>query len=166
MPEQDEFGQEEEGWGADTEFNLDDDYKPEPLIKKGNYKGNVTGVALGDNASVQFTVVLNDNGGFMSDGETPIDGSEHILSHYLAREADKELKTRTGKNKWQTKVNMTKRFAESMQINMNTPPEIVQAVEDQEWVGIPVTVAIDNETFEGMTRPRIQSMKRREAAEE
>jgi hypothetical protein len=143
----------------DTDFNLDDDYKPEPLIKNGKYKGNITGVALDlEKGSVDWTVVLDGNGGFMSDGETEIDGSEHKFSNWLPKASDKDEKTKSGRNKWQVKVNMLKRFADNMQIDMNSMDQIQFAIEDQEWVGLPVTCDMKIETYQGVHRSRINDM--------
>lgn len=157
---EDESFDEPEMADVDTDFDLDDDFKPEPLLKNGKYKGNVVGVSLDEGrGSVDWKVVLDENGGFMSDGETEVDGSEHQFSNWLPKQSDKGLKTPTGRDKWQTKVNMLKRFADGMQIQMKTYQQIKNACEDQDWVGLPVEVEMKIETYQGQHRSRINAMK-------
>lgn len=158
VPEDENFD-EPEAADVDTDFDLDDDYKPEPLLKNGKYKGNITGVALDEGrGSIDWTVVLDENGGFMSDGETEVDGSEHNFSNWLPKSSDKGQRSKTGADKWQTKINMLKRFADNMQIQIKTYQQIKDACTDQDWVGLPVTVEMKIETYRGQHRSRINDM--------
>ncbi len=152
----------DEAADIDTDFDLDDDYKPEPLLKNGKYKGNVVGCALDKAAgSVNWNVVLVENGGFMSDGETEIDGSEHVFSNWLPKTSDKGLRTKKGADKWQTKVNMLKRFADGMQIQMKTLQQIEDNCVEMNWVGLPVTVEMKIDTYLGVHRSKINGMELR-----
>lgn len=144
-----------------ADFNLDDDYKPDPLLRQGTYKGNVTEVAR-KGSRVIWKVVLDENGGFMSDGETEVDGTTYTFNNWLPRDADREERTASGKNKFQTKVNMLKRFADGMGLNMVSIATIDQAIDEMLWVGLPVFVEMKNETYQGMTSSRINNMKKRD----
>lgn len=127
----------------DSDFNIEDDYKPEPLCAKGNYKGNTTKVFFGDNGLLAFQVTLEGNEGFCSDGETPIDGMQHTCRVWLPSPADREILSANGKGtKFQSKVNMMARFAKRMQLNMNTMDDIRQAVTDADWIGLPCLASL------------------------
>lgn len=144
----------EAGFVPDTEFDLEDEYKPEPLVPKGNFRGNVVGVAYEPmNNSIAWKVCLADNGGMMSDGETPIDGSHHYVRNWMPRPDDEKKMTKDGRQtKRQSKINMMKRFAEDMKINMNTAKIIAEAIRNQDWIGISVIVAISIGEWEGRIR--------------
>lgn len=147
---------------VDTGFDLDDDYKPEPLMRKGWYKANVSEVLYDEEAScVIWNAVLDGNGGYMSDGETPVDGSTHQFRNWLPKVSDKDETSKSGKNKWQNKVNMLKKFTDGMQINMKTIAVIQEQIANQEWVGLPVLVELKAETYQGNTSMRAQNMKAR-----
>lgn len=146
--------------GLDTDFDLEDEYKPEPLVPGGNYRGNVTGVApdVSQNC-ITWTVVLADNGGVMSDGETPIDGWVGYVRNWLPKTGDKNEMTKDNRQtKHQSKINMLTRFAEGMKINMNTPKIIAAAIANQDWVGIPVIVSVGLNEYQGVTRNQINKM--------
>lgn len=148
---------------VDTDFDLDDDFKPEPLMRKGWYKGRVSEVSYNDeNACIQWKVALDENGGYMSDGETPIDGSVHNFFNWLPKASDKEEFSKTGKNKWQNKINMLKKFAEGMRINMKTMAIIQNEIAEQNWVGMPVSIELKAEAYQGNTSMKAQNMKARE----
>ena len=145
---------------VDTDFNVDDDYKPEPLVRGGTYKGNVSSVSR-KGSRVIWKVVLAENGGYMSDGETEVDGGEYTFNNWLPKKTDRGERTKSGKDKWQTKVNMLKRFQDDLGVNMATTAQIDEAIEEMLWVGMPVSVTMKNETYRGMTTSRIDSMKKR-----
>ena len=59
----------------ESDFNVSDEFKPDPLAPVGTYKGHV--IQVGFDAAGQaivWTVCLTGNSGTMSDGATPIDG--------------------------------------------------------------------------------------------
>jgi hypothetical protein len=152
--------------GLDTDFDLEDEYKTEPLVPGGNYRGNVIAVAYepADHA-VAFKVTLDGNGGVMSDGETAIDGWSGYRRVWLPKRGDENVMTKDGRQtKRQSKINMSKRFAENMKINMNTPKIIATAIANQDWVGIPVIVAIVLSEYQGVTRNQINNMVQAEEA--
>ena len=152
--------EEATGYTPDTDFDLEDEYKPEPLVPNGNYRGNVVGVAYEpkDNAIV-WKVVLDGNGGVMSDGETPIDGWMGYVRNWQPKLGDENEMTKDNRmTKRQSKINMMKRFAEGMKINMNTPKIIATAIANQDWIGIPVICSIGLNEFQGRTTNQISRM--------
>lgn len=146
--------------GIDTDFDLEEEYKPEPLVPGGNYRGNVVGVVR-DQAQncIAWKVTLDGNGGVMSDGETNIDGWTGYCRNWLPKVGDENVMTKDGRQtKRQSKINMMTRFAEGMKINMNTNKIIDEAIANQDWVGIPVIVAIIIDEYQGVTRNQINTM--------
>lgn len=144
----------------DTEFDLEDEYKPEPLVPNGNYRGNVVGVGFEPaRHAIAWKVTLAENGGVMSDGETSIDGWTGYNRNWLPKPGDDNEMTKDGRQtKRQSKINMTKRFAEDMKVNMNTPKIIAEAIRNQDWVGLPVIVSIGLNEYQGVTRNQISKM--------
>lgn len=149
----------------ETDFNLEDDYKPEPLVASGNYRGNVIGVVLdAEHSAIVWKVSLADNGGVMSDGESPIDGSHHYYRNWLPKPGDDVERTKDGRStKWQSKINMLKRFADDMNITMNTMEIITESINNQDWIGIPVIATISIDEYMGITRNQIDKMVSTEA---
>ena len=144
----------------DTDFDLEEEYKPEPLIPGGNYRGNVIGVVYeAEQSSIAWKVALDNNGGVMSDGKTPIDGSHQYFRNFLPKLGDEAVMTKDGRmTKRQSKINMMSRFAEDMKINMNTPKIIAESIANQDWVGIPVIASIVLNEYLGVTRNQINKM--------
>lgn len=127
----------------DSDFNLEDDYRPTPLCSNGNYHGNTTDIFFGDSGLLGFKVTLEGNEGMMSDGESPVDGSTHVCRVWLPSDADKDIPATNGRGtKFQTKVNMLANFAKAMQLNMNTMSDIREAVDNGDWIGLPVQVTL------------------------
>lgn len=164
MPEEDipfDVPSGEEGsFTPDTDFDLEDEYKPEPLVAGGNYRGNVIGVALElEQNAIAWKVCLADNGGIMSDGETPVDGSHHYYRNWLPKPGDESEPTSDGRsNKRQSKINMMKRFADGMKVNMNKPKIIAESILNQDWIGIPVIATLSINEYMGVTRNQIDKM--------
>lgn len=146
----------------ESEFNVEEEFKPDPLAPAGTYKGHVVQVSFnGEQQAIVWRVVLSDNGGTMSDGETPIDGSAHYYRNWLPRAGDENIQTPSGRSDKRTaKINMMKRFSEGMQINMNTKQEIIQGISEGLWMGIPVFVKLTLDTYQGVTRNQIDQMVR------
>ena len=146
----------------DTDFNVNDEYKPDPLCPQGNYTGHVTNVKFDPvQQAIVWEVVLQGNDGYMSDGETPIDGARFFYRNWLPRSGDENTMTSSGRStKRQAKINMMQQFASGMQVLMSTKEEIVEALSEGLWLGIPVLVKMNNETYEGRTSSRIQNMVR------
>ncbi len=157
----DETTEGEEG-GINVDFDLEDEYKEAPLCPTSQYFGNVIGTSIDNEASaIVFKIALDGNGGVMSDGETPIDGSHHYFRIWLPRKGDDKTLTKSGRQtKRQWKINNMKKCADKLGISMNTPQEIVTAVEEQDWIGLPVIASISIDTYEGDTRNVVDKMVR------
>lgn len=136
----------------DTEFNVDEEFKPAPLIPNGRYEGNVTNVKFDPSsfALVWEITLIADSDVAMSDGETPVNGNVVYYRNWLPKAGDESIRTKTGKmTKRQAKINMLKEFSKNMQISMNTPQEIMDGVNNQEWVGLSVLVTVEIREWEG-----------------
>lgn len=151
--------------GLETDYDLEDEYKPEPLVPGGNYRGNVVGVTYEAEAhAIAFKVTLADNGGVMSDGETNIDGWTGYKRVWVPKPGDRNEMTKDGRQtKRQSKINMQKRFADGMKINMNTPAITATAIAEQNWVGLAVIVSMTLSEYQGITRNEINRMVAAEA---
>lgn len=151
---------QEEEPALNTDFDLEDEYKPEPLVSNGNYRGNIIGVVLDvEQSAIVWKVALAENGGVMSDGETPVDGSHHYCRNWLPKPGDEDEMTKNGRStKRQSKINMMKRFADDMKISMNTPAIIAESITNQDWIGIGVIATISINEYMGVVRNQIDKM--------
>jgi hypothetical protein len=147
--------------GIVDDFDLGEEYKPTPLVPQGRYNANVTEVKFDEKDQViRFTYCLDSNGGVMSDGETPVDGVTLSSGVWLPRPGDEREMTKDGKQtKRQSKINIMKRFADDMKINMDTPKAIITALRNQEWVGISVLLTVGTREYEGRIFNDIKSVK-------
>ena len=149
-----------EGLGA-LDFNVSDEYKPDPLTPKGTYYGAVVKVSFNpDQHCIIWEVVLHDNGGLQSDGESQIDGAHQWFRNWLPRPGDEDTLTKSGKStKRQSKINMLKNFAEAMKIDISTPAQIAAAISEAQWIGLEVEAEIDIDEYLGKFRNVINRMK-------
>lgn len=154
----------EGGINIDSDFSLDDEYKPDPLAPIGNYLGSIAAVAFEPaNQAIAWKVVLGENGGVMSDGETPLDGQVYYYRNWLPRPGDENEMTASGRSsKRQAKINMMKQFADGMKINMDSPSIIASSIEGGEWVGLDVIVSLNIEEYQGRVRNTVTRMVTRE----
>lgn len=132
-----------------TEFNLENDFKIEPLIPNGTYTANVVDVQFKqDKASISWKLILDGNGGFMNDGETPIDGVAVYFNNWLPKKGDETLMTPSGRStKFQNKVNQLGKFAKGMNLNMNTMEVIKEAIANGEYIGLAVKVKVGTDEY-------------------
>jgi len=151
----------------ETDFSLQDEFKPDPLAPTGTYKGHVMQVAFDpEGQCIVWTVALSGNAGVMSDGSTSIDGQRFENRNWLPRPGDETTMTPRGRStKRQAKINMLKQFADGMKINMNGKNEIIQGITEGLWLGIPVLVKLTIETYQGRTRNNIANMVRDDNAQ-
>lgn len=159
--------QDENTMNFESDFDVEDEYKPEPLCAVGTYKGNVINVIfVAEHQSVNFTVVLSENEGIMSDGTTAVDGSYHYYPVWLPRADDGNVMTPSGKQtKRQYKINQMKKFGEQMKIDFQTKEDIIKGITEGLWMGIPVYVKLKLDTYEGNTRNVIDRMFRNDTGE-
>lgn len=143
-----------------TSFNLENDYHEEPLVPQGNYYASVTGVSLDtEKAAIVWKIVLQGNGAVMSDGETEVEGATLFFRNWLPRPGDETEMTTTGRTtKFQSKVNQLAKFAKGMNINMNTPQAIQDAIDDGEWIGLDVLATVTISEYQGTTRNDVSRM--------
>jgi hypothetical protein len=146
------------------DFNVDDEWKPSPLITPGTYHGAITDVKYDqEKRELGFVVTLNENGGVMSDGETPIDGTTHMARVYLPKPGDENELSKDGKQtKRQSKINMLKQFATNVRINLSTPTAIATALLNKEWIGLSVDVKLKVGEYLGVHRNEVERLIARE----
>ena len=142
------------------DFDLKDEYKPEPLILQGNYTANTIAVVLDiEHHCIVWKIALDGNGGVMSDGETAVDGAHLYFRNWLPTKGDENEMSANGRStKRQSKVNMLTRFSEDMKLDMNSIAVIQKAIEDQDWIGIPVNVKISISEYQGNVRNEVNNM--------
>ena len=141
----------DDSFGISEDFNIDDEYRPAPLIPAGVYHAYVTDVQFdaGDQTIV-WTFTLNGNGGVMSDGETAIDGGQITYRNWLPKPGDESELTKKGNmTKRQAKINMLHDFAKVMGVNLSTPAAIAEGIANASWIGIEKDLKIGVRTYEG-----------------
>ncbi len=145
-----------------TDFDLESEYKEDPLIPQANYLGSITGVTYNpENYGLTFIVTLADNGGYMSDGETPIDGGRVFKSVWFPRPGDESTMTSDGKKtKRQSKINMLTEFARVMDLEMNTKEQLQTAMANGDWIGIAVVVSVEISEYQGRKSNPVNKMVR------
>jgi len=141
----------DDSFGISEDFNIDDEYKPAPLIPAGVYHGYVTDVQFdAADQTLVWTFTLNGNGGVMSDGETAIDGGQITYRNWLPKPGDENELTKKGNmTKRQAKINMLHDFAKVMGINLSTPAAIAEGIANASWIGIEKDLKIGIRTYEG-----------------
>ena len=153
---------EESYQGAEDldDFDVEEEFTPLPLIAEGYCNGAVTDVKFNsEDKTIDWSVTLSDNGGFMSDGETPIDGSVHTYRNWLPKPGDEVERTKKGtQTKRQAKINMLHDFAEGMKITMSTPRQILESIANADWMGASVQVKMEVRTWENRTFNNIARM--------
>lgn len=145
---------------GNMDFNVEDEYKPDPLAAKATYKGVINGVKfIPSQYCIAWDVCLQDNGGVLNDGQTPIDGYHVFYRNWLPKPGDESELTKSGRNtKRQSKINMLKDFQEKMGIDMSTPVKIATALAEQQWIGIEVLADVDIDEYEGRFKNVVNKM--------
>jgi len=139
---------------GDMDFDVTDEYKPDPLIPKGTYHGVATGIKfIPDKYCIAWDFCLHDNGGMMNDGDTPIDGAHVIFRNWLPKPGDETEMTKTGKStKRQSKINMLMDFQNTLEVDMSTPIKIATALGEQIWIGTEADLDVDISEYLGRFR--------------
>lgn len=142
------------------DFDVNDEYKPDPLIPKGRYHGVVNKVSfVPSKYCIVWDVCLHDNGGAMNDGDTPIDGAHVYFRNWLPKPGDETEMTKKGNTtKRQSKINILKDFQTSLNIDMSTPMKIATALNESQWIGIEVEVDVDVDEYLGRFRNNANKM--------
>lgn len=144
----------DEGSLGDLNFDVNDEFKPDPLISKGTFHGVATDIKF---VPAQFCIVwdfcLHDNGGVMSDGETPIDGAHVYYRNWLPKPGDEDILTKSGKSsKRQSKINMLQDFQTALGVDMSTPTKIAEALGEQIWIGAEADLDVVVDEWQGRFR--------------
>jgi len=145
------FNDDQNNINIDVDFDVDNEYKPEPLIPAGTYHASATSVKFdSEQQAIVWQFTLHDNGGYMSDGETPVDGATIFFRNWLPRPGDEnELNSSGRTTKRQSKINMLKQFSSTVGIDMSTPQVIMKALMEQQWIGTEVNLVIQTREWEG-----------------
>lgn len=144
------------------DFDVNEEYKPDPLVPKGLYHGVVTDTKLdAAQCCIVWDFCLHDNGGMQNDGATPIDGQHVWFRNWLPKPGDEDIPTKSGKtNKRQSKINMLKDFEETVGIDMSTPRKIQQALIEKAWLGIEADLEVAVEEYMGRFRNVVNRVKK------
>jgi hypothetical protein len=155
-----EDGSNDNSMAAFENFDISTEYKPDPLIPNGKYRAAVKAVrADAKQFCIVWTLVLQDNDVYASDGETSIDGMELQNRNWLPKPGDENEFSKSGKTtKRQSKINMLKKFADKMKINMSTPQTIAEAISNGDWIGLDVIVDVATSEWKGEVRNEINGM--------
>ena len=150
----------EEGSAMFGDFDVNSEYKAEPLIPNGKYTASVKSVKADTKACcIVWGLVFHDNDVVASDGTTSIDGMELYFRNWLPRPGDENEFSKNGKvTKRQSKINMLKKFADKMKINMNSPQVIAQAIAEGEWIGLEVVAEVGVSEYKGEVRNDVNSI--------
>lgn len=134
----------------ECDFNLENDFKPEPLLANGTYSANVVDMQhkAGKSPCLFWKVTLDGNGGYLNDGETSVDGVQLYHNNWLPKKGDENTPTPSGKTtKFQSKVNMLKQFADEMKLNLNSMSVIKEAIANGEYIGLAVKVTVGTKEY-------------------
>jgi|LSQX01.3.fsa_nt_gb hypothetical protein len=146
---------------ASVNFNVEDEYKEPSLIPKSVYHAAVVAVKFQPaKFSLLWEFVLQNNGGVMSDGSTPIDGARVYYNNWLPKPGDENVPIKSGTmSKRQFKINALKEFQDNMGIDMSTPQIIAQALAEAQWIGIEVDVDVDISEYQGRFRNEVNRIR-------
>jgi hypothetical protein len=111
--------------------------------------------------AISWELCLHDNGGVMSDGETPIDGVHVYYRNWLPKPGDENIPTKSGKSsKRQAKINMLRDFSSATDVNMDTPQEIATALSEGLWIGTEFDVDISVREWESRFSNEVTRIRR------
>jgi hypothetical protein len=147
-----------------ADFNLDEEYQETPLYPNGEYNGTITNVSMNTKeTSMDFTVHLNNNGGFLSDGTTMIDGTTLTYYVFIPQEEDKNRMTSSGRQtSYQWKVNsMKKFFAKNFpNVPMSTKADMDAALGSRILcTGVNVRATVVDEEYNGVVSSKVKDLK-------
>ena len=145
---------------GDLDFNVRDEYKPDPLIPNGSYRANVVNVVFDPKQSaIVWTGVIVDSNALMSDGETIVDGVYIQWRNWLPKSGDElELSKDGKKTKRQSKINMLEDYSRKLEIDMSTPLIIAQSITEQTWIGLQVIIDVIVSEWEGRVRNEVRKV--------
>ena len=155
--------QEDEAEESAADFDVDDEYKPVPLIPNGNYLGAITAVKV-EGARIAFQITMSENGPehVMSDGETPVDGAQEYYNVWLPKAGDESTPTTSGKQtKRQWKINNMKKVGEKLGIRLQSLGQIREDAAAGTWVGHEVVAVVGTREYKGEMQNEITDLVER-----
>lgn len=144
------------------DFDLEDEYKPAPLIPDGTYPGAITSATF-NGLQLSFQVTFNDTQTFLTDGESSVDGAILSYNVWFPKAGDDQVLIKSGTmSKKQWKINNAKEVGDKLGININTRTIINESISNGDWIGIPVhaKVAIKDDANYGIRNEISQLTKR------
>jgi hypothetical protein len=146
----------------DTDFNLEDEYKPTPFAPIGSYKGSITDLSFAqENMQLNIQITLNDNGEdkVMSDGETRVDGQMVWHRAWFPKAGDDTEMTKNGAmTKRQFKINQLTKLFKNLKIEATSAEDIQNQINNKEWVGKDLVITLGVETWDGEQRNNVKSV--------
>lgn len=148
------------GYNPDLDFNFEEDAKLPGLVPDGTYHGAITFAAFDDTKNaIVWKVTLADNGGVCTDEETEIDGQVLDFTNWLPKPGDENERTSSGKQtKRQAKINMMAEFMKKMQFAQTTVGEVLEAIDDQEYIGTDVEIQVGSREWQGQIFNEVKRM--------
>lgn len=154
--------QEEEQESA-ADFDVDDEYKPTPVIPNGNYLASITGAKVdGARLAIQITFAENGDEYVMSDGETKVDGAQETYNVWLPKAGDEKELTKSGKQtKRQWKINNMKKVGEKLGIQLQSLGQIREDADSGVWVGHEVVAVVGVREYKGEIQNEVTDLVER-----
>jgi hypothetical protein len=145
---------------SELNFDVTDEYKPDPLVSSGTYHGVATKITFEPQKfCIVWSFCLHDNDGVMSDGETPVDGSYVYYRNWLPKPGDEDVMSKDGKKtKRQTKINMLMDFQKNLNIDISTPSIISEGLADQIWIGVEADLEVVIDEWQGRFRNSVNKI--------
>lgn len=154
---------------SDVDFSVKGEFKEDPVPPAGPYRGVISDVKWNaDDYAIIWVfrlvgnegmcVQLNSSGEF-EPSDKPIDGSFLPLKSQFPTKDDEGKQTKDGRPMRQFRINMLGKLAQALQIEIDTPSQIRQAVVDGIWRDIPVTLTVEHDEYEGRKLVKVNPFK-------
>jgi hypothetical protein len=134
-----------------ADFDAELEYKVTPLLPDGLYSVTVVAYSFNmEKSYILWELLTADNGGYLADGETPIDNFSLNVRTFLPVPGDEVNRTTNGRQtKRQFKINMIKEFSEKTGMDITTKEKIINCLETNEYIGTKFTVLISTKEYNG-----------------
>jgi hypothetical protein len=132
------------------------------MAPEGSYTANIVDTDFdAQRQQILFVIALEGNDGYLTDGETPIDGYRVFNRVNIPTEADRQRVNKAGRNMFDSKLAMLKRQFNDLGVEVKTPDDIADALESKAWVGIPLVIKVSQNEWDGKVSNRVDFMARR-----
>jgi hypothetical protein len=150
-----------DGININSDFDVDSEYKPDPLLGGGTYLCNVTKMSWNnEQQSLNLELVLDGNGGTCSDGETPADGFKLFYRLFFPKPGDDNEPTKSGRGtKRQFKINRIKKFETDTGLLVSNSKRLSEAIAGQEWIGASLVIEVTTSEYQGEVRNEVKRVK-------